>query len=75
MIAELGEMVQPTEFLPSNHEAASSDSQPPHIKLVLGAGEMAQPLRELAALLKVLSSIPSNHGVAHDHIYILYIDI
>ena len=57
MIAELGEMVQPlnvqpTEFLPSNHEAASSDSQPPHIKLVLGAGEMAQPLRELALVAK-----------------------
>jgi hypothetical protein len=45
-------MVQPTEFLPSNHEAASSDSQPPHIKLVLGAGEMAQPLRELALVAK-----------------------
>ena len=31
------------------------------------AGEMAQWLRALTALLKVLSSIPSNHVVAHNH--------
>jgi hypothetical protein len=31
------------------------------------AGEMAQRLRALTALLKVLSSIPSNHMVAHNH--------
>jgi hypothetical protein len=30
------------------------------------AGEMAQQLRALTALLKVLSSIPSNHKVAHN---------
>jgi hypothetical protein len=30
-----------------------------------GAGEMAQWLRALTALPKVLSSIPSNHMVAH----------
>ena len=30
-----------------------------------GAGEMAQRLRALTALLKVLSSNPSNHMVAH----------
>jgi hypothetical protein len=29
---------------------------------------MAQRLRALTALLKVLSSIPSNHMVAHDHL-------
>jgi hypothetical protein len=32
------------------------------------AGEMAQRLRALAALLEVLSLIPSNHVVAHNHL-------
>jgi hypothetical protein len=32
------------------------------------AGEMAQQLRVLTALLEVLSSIPSNHMVAHNHL-------
>jgi hypothetical protein len=32
-----------------------------------GAGEMAQRLRALTALPKVLSSIPSNHMVAYNH--------
>jgi hypothetical protein len=32
-----------------------------------GAGEMAQWLRALTALPEVLSSIPSNHMVAHNH--------
>jgi hypothetical protein len=31
-----------------------------------GAGEMAQRLRALTALPEVLSSIPSNHMVAHN---------
>jgi hypothetical protein len=31
------------------------------------AGDMAQQLRALTALLKVLSSNPSNHMVAHNH--------
>jgi hypothetical protein len=31
-------------------------------------GEMAQELRALTALPEVLSSIPSNHMVAHNHI-------
>jgi hypothetical protein len=31
-------------------------------------GEMAQQLRALTALAKVLSSIPSNHMVAHNHL-------
>jgi hypothetical protein len=35
---------------------------------ILGAGEMAQQLRALTALLKVLSSIPSNCMVAHNHL-------
>jgi hypothetical protein len=33
------------------------------------AEEMAQRLRALAALPEVLSSIPSNHKMAHDHLY------
>jgi hypothetical protein len=36
-------------------------------KGALGAGKMAQRLRALTALLKVLSSNPSNHMVAHNH--------
>ena len=36
--------------------------------LILRAGEMAQRLRALPALPKVLSSIPSNHMVAHNHL-------
>jgi hypothetical protein len=32
------------------------------------AGEMAQWLRTLTAIPKVLSSIPSNHMVAHNHL-------
>jgi hypothetical protein len=34
----------------------------------LGAGEMAQWFRALTALPEVLSSIPSNHMVAHNHL-------
>jgi hypothetical protein len=33
-----------------------------------GAGEMTQWLRALTALPKVLSSIPGNHMVAHNHL-------
>jgi hypothetical protein len=33
-----------------------------------GAGEMAQQLRALTALPEVLSSISSNHMVAHNHL-------
>jgi hypothetical protein len=33
-----------------------------------GAGEMAQRLGALTALPKVLSSVPSNHMVAHNHL-------
>ena len=38
------------------------------IKVEMGAGEMAQQLRALAVLPEVLSSIPSNHMVAHNHL-------
>jgi hypothetical protein len=33
-----------------------------------GAGKMAQRLRALTALPEVLSSIPSNHMVAHSYL-------
>jgi hypothetical protein len=33
-----------------------------------GAGEMAQQLRALTALPKVLNSIPSNHMLTHNHL-------
>jgi hypothetical protein len=35
----------------------------------MGAGEVAQRLRALAALSEVLSSILSNRRVAHNHLY------
>ena len=38
------------------------------MKASYGAGEMAQQLRELTSLPEVLSSIPSNHKVAHNHL-------
>jgi hypothetical protein len=37
-------------------------------KMIKRAGEMAQCLRALTALPEVLSSIPSNHMVAHNHL-------
>jgi hypothetical protein len=37
------------------------------LTLLLAFGEVAQRLRALTALLKVLSSNPSNHTVAHNH--------
>jgi hypothetical protein len=33
-----------------------------------GAGEMAQVVRALTALPEVLSSVPRNHMVAHNHL-------
>jgi hypothetical protein len=38
------------------------------IKLVVGAREVAQWLRTLTVLPEVLSSNPSNHMVAHNHL-------
>jgi hypothetical protein len=35
--------------------------------MLMGAGEMAQQLRVLTALPEVLSSIPSNYIVTHNH--------
>ena len=41
---------------------------PLKMQLVEGTEEMAQQLRALVALPEVLSSIPSNHMVAHNHL-------
>ena len=38
------------------------------MSLKMWAGEMAQQLRAPTALPEVLSSIPSNHMVAHNHL-------
>jgi hypothetical protein len=38
------------------------------ISRIMGAGEMNQQLRALAALPEVLSSILSNHMVAYNHL-------
>jgi hypothetical protein len=47
-------------------------SEIPHFLLLrnnfIGAREMAQWLRALTALPEVLSSIPSNHMVVHNHL-------
>jgi len=40
----------------------------PYQVALWGAGEMAQQLRALTALPEVLSSNPSNHMVAHNHL-------
>jgi hypothetical protein len=37
-------------------------------KFNYGSGEIAQQLRALTALPEVLSSIPRNHMVAHNHL-------
>jgi hypothetical protein len=40
-----------------------------HLKnYIKGVGEMAQQLKVLTALLEVLSSIPNNQMVAHNHL-------
>ena len=39
-----------------------------NLRNLFRAGEMAQQLRALTVLPKVLSSIPSNHMVAHNHL-------
>ena len=38
------------------------------LRLTNWTGEMSQRLRTLSALPEVLSSIPSNHMVAHNHL-------
>jgi hypothetical protein len=43
-------------------------TEKPHLKKIkVGAGEMAQWIRALTVFPEVLSSIPSNHMVVHNH--------
>ena len=51
----------------SKHDDIKTKIQVELTKVQVGAREMAQQLRALTALLKVLSSIPSSHMVAHNH--------
>jgi hypothetical protein len=56
--------------LPSRQGAVNGKDSAIHKNMGLGgAGEMAQRLlAQMAALLEVLNSIPSNHTVAHNHL-------
>jgi hypothetical protein len=49
-------------------QTTSKVLKPNPLKRKAQAGEMAQWLRVLTALLEVLSSNPSNHTVAHNHL-------
>jgi hypothetical protein len=53
---------KPAEFLNPSHRTVWSV-----YKKIKRAGKMAHQVRALTALPKVLSSIPSNHMVAHNH--------
>jgi hypothetical protein len=48
-------------------KTARDTQRNPVLKKRKRAGEMAKQVRALTALLKVLSSNPSNHMVAHNH--------
>jgi hypothetical protein len=52
-----------------NLEINLSSTPSGHKKLFSGAEEMAQSLSALSALPEVLSSSPSNHVVAHNHLW------
>jgi hypothetical protein len=54
-------------MLPFEGYGNGSGQEKKERKSVLGAGEMAQWLRALPALLKVLSSNPSSHMMGHNH--------
>jgi hypothetical protein len=49
-------------------EIQISDLKTVLLKVLFRTGKMAQQLRTLAAFPEVLSSIPSNHMVAHNHL-------
>jgi hypothetical protein len=51
-----------------NEKSKNKQTRKKEKKRKEGAGEMAQWLRALTAFPEVLSSIPSNHIVAHDHL-------
>jgi hypothetical protein len=52
----------------SEMRATTSDILKVLERQVAGVGEMAQQVRALTLLPKVLSSNPSNHMVAHNHV-------
>ena len=52
----------------SSRPGTKATEKPCLEKPIYRAGEMAQWLRALPALPKVLSSIPGNHMVAHNHL-------
>ena len=51
----------------SNHHSNLELEPKRDLKIAEGAGEMAQQVKALTTLPKVLSSNPSNHMVAHNH--------
>jgi L-2-hydroxyglutarate oxidase LhgO len=57
----------PSKNIKDKHNHGRKDLYNTFFK-ILGAGGMAQRLRALTALPEVLSSIPSNHMVAHNHL-------
>jgi hypothetical protein len=59
-IEEVGSGGSRVRGQPKLHETISNNNN--------WVGEMAQKLRALTALPEVLSSIPSNHMVAHNHL-------
>ena len=64
-----GTLYVPSDLWTNNIQSVTEHYKMHHIKVTQHwAGEMAQWLRALPALLKVLSSIPSNHMVTHNHL-------
>jgi hypothetical protein len=53
---------------PEDGEVATCIAESTFNNFIFWAGEMAQWLRTLALLPEVLSSIPSNHMVTHNHL-------
>jgi len=56
------------EFFTPSISHSNKQESPTNKSEGLGAGEMAQWLRALTALPEVLSSNPSNHMMAHNHL-------
>jgi hypothetical protein len=52
----------------NNHNNKDTGEVAQWLRVLAGAGEMAQQLRALTALPEVPSSNPSNHMVAHNHL-------
>jgi hypothetical protein len=66
--AVLWALITPATHMLYTH-ASRQNTHTLKIKLInLGADEMDQQVRALTALPKVLSSNPSNHMVAHNHL-------